>query len=1007
MRLTAIILLSFAIISAETIVLDRTPENYVFDRIILQSSLEIKTSERVLIRDEDYSFSRGIVIFFNPGPDSLIINFMPSGINRPYASRLYTPAADSVINEPPVESFSDIRIIGMKGFSLNAGNSSDITLDQSMELSIEGRLTDTWNISGYIYDNSANAYTGTFNAPINRIENIRISMYDTVNSITFGNTDFSAGTGYYARQREIIGIKGNTSVKGYNVLAAVAGQKGKYSSTEFFCLDNIQGPYSLTDAASFFGYVIAPGSENIYLNGELLVQGEDMDYTIDYNSGDIFFTASRPVNSSSYVYAEFQTYEQENPVTGIYACAGSDSSRLRAVFIREEQSVSDKDILNSISGMSSDSGYVFVNTYIYSPSEGDYILVDSVFVFTGAGNGDYLVSFSYTGYGKGDYAYNPSTGGFVYAGSGLGSYMPGRRVDLPFESDFLALSYTLPVLKGYIRAETGGGFYKTNRYNSYEAYQKDLSYNIDYLTGDIYTGPVTWSARLARTFMPGLYRRVWNEDDNASVNLLSETGLNGYGQRNIAEFTGRLGKSFLRASGSMTDSLKDIRSEFRMDSVFGIIAGISKKYSFINDSTVYDFTDIYGGGYLPFGTALYSKQWEYRLARSYDRHILTLKQKEAVYNIKFAKESAEGDNYNTITYSGALNTGFYIGAYSFRSNIDLSRINDVVSNSTDNRILGRLAVNNSSGSFIQSHNLSLSSVSQFIVIENYLLVGKGEGQYIYDSISGTYIEDPYEGEYVLVEEMAYTEDPAAKRDYTFTGSYNGNDISSQVNLRYSDNATDVFSLQNGIISGSTFASLYADYSHLSIVPFTDWQYNFTTSTYNTLYRKWAGKLGVRMPHAESSYFLTAKLENEDRVITGTLDETYRTIEAESEVERNMKSFTYSVNLLYQKVTGTYEDRNYTDYSVLIDKTSLGTEMLTRFSKGFSVSVMPQASFCIHNSSDIPLSIYYRYPQGLSFNGQVFLNWTNNIINAGLRYVFEYTGRFKVRNRLEMSLYTYF
>lgn len=1008
LSLSSLLLFIFLVlINSETIVLEGTVGTYMLDEIILQSSLEIQTGGRILVRGKDYSFNRGRITFFGTFDDSIFITYQEADINGTYEMRKYALQTDSIVNVPPQEIQSDIRIVGMKGFNMNVEDNAGISLDQSMELSIEGNLTKTWNISGYIYDNSANTYSGSFNAPISRVENINITIFDSLNSVTFGNTSFYASTGYYRRQREILGIRGIADISGYRVSAAAAGQKGRFSASDFFCFDNIQGPYSLTETVSLFEYVIAPGSERIYLNGELLSSGDEGDYTINYNTGDIFFTINRHVDSSSYVYAEFQTYDQQNPVTGFYALTGSDSSRFRAMFIREEQSVSEENIIQSISGITADSGFVFVNTFTYAPSEGDYILIDSVFEYAGTGNGDYIVSFYYTGYGNGDYTYNPSNSSYIYSGKNAGSYLPGRNVDLPFESDFIAASYTMPVFSGYFRAETGGGFYKNNRYNAYESYSSDVSYNVEYFTGIIPVGPTTWAGKVGRVFMPVLYRRVWNEDDITSVNLQSETGLSGFKARNYSEITGRYGKSFLNISGSIADSLKDIRAEIRADSVADFIAGISKKYTLIADSAIYDFTDLYVGRYFSFGSIVYSKQLEMRLEKNYDRHSLLFTEKHSLYSLRFLKEKMFSTNSKILTYAGIARLSLKAGSYALRADADIRHVNDIILSTTDNRLLSRFSLSGSNGGFSQNHSFSLSSVSSYQIVQNYIYVGIGKGEFVYDSTSGTYLNDPYEGEYILIEEFAYSQVPASKRDYSFNADYSGHDFNSIFNFRYSDKADKAYSSGNAIQSGNTFSSLYADFSRFKLIPFTDCQYSFNTGIYNTLYRKWKTKFGFKMPHSGSNYFLSGQYSEETREILNTLNEHYSNALFESEMERNIQTGSYSFAISYEKVSGYYADNYFQDYSVSIDRTALKTEIMLRIRNGLSLSLMPEMVFCLHQNSDIPLSIYYRYPEGLSFRGQAFLNWNNSIINAGLRYVFEYTGKFKAKNRIEMSLYTYF
>jgi hypothetical protein len=48
------------------------------------------------------------------------------------------------------------------------------------------------------------------------------------------------------------------------------------------------------------------GSERVYVNGTLLKRGENNDYTIDYNAGEIVFTPLFTITSEMRIAIEYQ-----------------------------------------------------------------------------------------------------------------------------------------------------------------------------------------------------------------------------------------------------------------------------------------------------------------------------------------------------------------------------------------------------------------------------------------------------------------------------------------------------------------------------------------------------------------------------------------------------------------------------------------------------------------------------------------------------------------------------
>ena len=67
-----------------------------------------------------------------------------------------------------------------------------------------------------------------------------------------------------------------------------------------------QGPYKLIGPNGELFILIVSGSERVYINGLLLKRGENEDYVIDYNAGEIKFNPTYPINANMRITVEYQ-----------------------------------------------------------------------------------------------------------------------------------------------------------------------------------------------------------------------------------------------------------------------------------------------------------------------------------------------------------------------------------------------------------------------------------------------------------------------------------------------------------------------------------------------------------------------------------------------------------------------------------------------------------------------------------------------------------------------------
>lgn len=244
-------------------------------------------------------------------------------------------------------------------------------------------------------------------------------------------------------------------------------ERGVPRVVDIAALDGVQGPYTLPGHHGYARVMVLAGSERVYVDGELVVRGREGDYVIDYNLGEITFTARCPITGRSRIRVIYKGLESPYTVYAAHGGGGVDvgaGGRLMVDAVwRGEASGSLRvggggGVRAALVGLGSGAEGAWV---VVPEGEGGYVLVDtvvvdgcgarvrdSVYVYRGEGKGVYSVPFTHVGYGEGDYvveqdSLNREYYRWVAPGCGVrgGSYRAGRYVATPGHQTLVSVGY--------------------------------------------------------------------------------------------------------------------------------------------------------------------------------------------------------------------------------------------------------------------------------------------------------------------------------------------------------------------------------------------------------------------------------------------------------------------------------------------------------------------------------------------------------------------------------------
>lgn len=213
--------------------------------------------------------------------------------------------------------FSDgINANGNIARGVGFGNNQDLVINSNMNIQLNGKLGKGISLIAAISDENNPIQPEGNTQQIQDFDKVFISILKDSTILTMG--DFLMNTNsenyflkYYKKSR---GLQFDHYQKGkvlHHIHADGAVSRGKFVRNEFQGAEGNQGPYRLNGANGEFNIIVISGTEVVYIDGEKMDRGEQNDYVIDYNTGEIVFMPSRLITQFNRIVVEFQ-YSDRN-----------------------------------------------------------------------------------------------------------------------------------------------------------------------------------------------------------------------------------------------------------------------------------------------------------------------------------------------------------------------------------------------------------------------------------------------------------------------------------------------------------------------------------------------------------------------------------------------------------------------------------------------------------------------------------------------------------------------
>jgi hypothetical protein len=211
--------------------------------------------------------------------------------------------------------FEGLNTSGNISRAVVVGNNQNTVTQSELDLQISGNISPNVSLRASIQDANIPRQNNGFSQRLDEFDQIFIELNGPNWGIRAGDIDLVEENSFFgAFTKRVQGLqlsvnrkKGN---KQTNFGVAGALVRGVFARTEITAQEGNQGPYKIRGPNGELFVLIVSGSEAVFVNGRRLKRGENFDYIINYNAGELIFNSTFPITSEMRIIVEYQFTEQ-------------------------------------------------------------------------------------------------------------------------------------------------------------------------------------------------------------------------------------------------------------------------------------------------------------------------------------------------------------------------------------------------------------------------------------------------------------------------------------------------------------------------------------------------------------------------------------------------------------------------------------------------------------------------------------------------------------------------
>lgn len=271
-------------------------------------------------------FKKALLTFKKPiDTDSIIIDYLrfPDFLTKTYKQLDESIIVDNTDNlnklyqlSQPSDRrafipFDGLTTSGSISRGVTVGNNQNSVLNSELDLQISGKLNDKVSLRASIQDANIPLQESGYSQRLDEFDQVFIELFSDDWNIRAGDIDLKNSDSYFARfTKRVQGLSVNFNLdheaSKSTIFASGALVRGQFRRSQFTAQEGNQGPYKLQGSNGELYVLIVSGSETVYVNGVAVTRGENADYIIDYNAGEILFNPTFPITSEMRIIVDYQ-----------------------------------------------------------------------------------------------------------------------------------------------------------------------------------------------------------------------------------------------------------------------------------------------------------------------------------------------------------------------------------------------------------------------------------------------------------------------------------------------------------------------------------------------------------------------------------------------------------------------------------------------------------------------------------------------------------------------------